>query len=110
MTPEAQRIAIAEACGWQIISDYGSDGVVGFDTHSRTHAIIPEYLNDLNAMHEAALHLRIHSKLKYAIYHSELECLVAISNSREEFGVLTPDATAAQRAKAFLRAIGKWAT
>lgn len=43
MTPEAQRIAIAEACGWQLLGGMWHHPIGGF---------IPDYLNDLNAMHE----------------------------------------------------------
>lgn len=46
MTPEEQRIAIAEACGRKFY----------FDTKLNQHIIdeyVPDYLNNLNAMHGA---------------------------------------------------------
>lgn len=56
MTPEAQRIAIAEACGWEI-------ALKGMVPECLQHAKspggvweyfnkVPDYLNDLNACHE----------------------------------------------------------
>lgn len=47
MTPEAQRIAIATACGWKIVAPgrgYTPDGTPG--------GIVPGYPNDLNACAE----------------------------------------------------------
>ena len=51
MTPEAQRIAIAEACGWSYEKNetYAPDGAFWWSKNPE----FPDYLNDLNAMHEA---------------------------------------------------------
>lgn len=120
MTPEAQRIAIAEACGWKIP---GSPEVEELTKNwvtkgSQNHFIspsgiwcgtagVPDYLNDLNAMHEAEL-------LGGVVNHHAVwvDRLIEATGSR-----LKPPAsqlfhaaraTAAQRAEAFLRTIGKW--
>jgi hypothetical protein len=58
----------------------------------------PDYLNDLNAMHEAEATLRFDDRNHYIdrlgeTYHDSWEFCTA---------------TAAQRAEAFLRTIGKW--
>ena len=53
MTPEAQRIAIAEACGWNGIANYHNGGPLWGKSALGLLNAIPDYLNDLNAMHEA---------------------------------------------------------
>jgi len=98
MTPEQQRIAIAEACGWTEISDWGAGGINGKHPTEPWVEVIPDYLNDLNAMHEAEGTLNkesgYHETGGYGLY------LVALDHD--------VSATAAQRAEAFLRTIGKW--
>ena len=56
MTPEQQRIAIAEACGWKVLEPEVKPAIIylwglreGF-IHEENREIIPDYLNDLNAM------------------------------------------------------------
>ena len=61
------------------------------DTGGNRYREIPDYLNDLNAMHEAEQTLDGNQRLPY---------LVLLQ------GHCFP--TAAQRAEAFLRTIGKW--
>ena len=94
MNPEQQRIAIAEACGRVQRPDglwfpegkkYGSQG-------------IPNYLNDLNAMHKAEKALG----LSYDRWTRELRAICERDRRCIE------SATASQRAEAFLRTIGKW--
>jgi len=60
MKPEAQRIAIAEACGWKRIPWHGAyPGFSGwmkdgeFVPFEQTYRSLPDYPNDLNAMREA---------------------------------------------------------
>jgi hypothetical protein len=57
MKPEEQRIAIAKACGW-LVTDNGENGRVMMGSrHGWKPGFkpdpLPDYLNDLNAMHEA---------------------------------------------------------
>ena len=99
MTPEQQRIAIAEACGWTEISmrcmwglpptaiDYGTEECLKH---------FPDYLNDLNAMHEAEKMLDF-NQLR------DME-----DNVSFRFAVLPFHSTASQRAEAFLRTLDKW--
>jgi hypothetical protein len=92
MTPDAQRIAIAEACGWKplfISRDLNGNPFPGQD-------VPPDYLNDLNAMHEAEMVLNYNDL-------DDMEESVSF-----HFGVVPFHATAAQRAEAFLRTIDKW--
>ena len=101
MTQEEQRIAIAEACGWtQIESCTCCDGVSrGYQPTPGAHKKhLPDYLNDLNAMHDAEKML---NEKQEDIMNSTLW---DIMNGRKYLW----HATASQRAEAFLRTIGKW--
>ncbi len=119
MTPESQRIAIAEACGWV---RHGDEGIYGCwdDPQGFTHADCPDYLNDLNAMHEAEKVLDERDRWNYGN-------TLALSVLKEEnayFGQNQDDLaepnlngfghfalatlTAAQRAEAFLKTLGLW--
>ena len=67
MTPELQVIAIAESQGWKVTGLNPLLGPIGYEPSeipigSRVATPIPDYLNDLNAMHEvfAALSLPLH--------------------------------------------------
>jgi hypothetical protein len=113
MTPEQKLIAIAEACGWTGITIQCRNIACGVPPTSRLgpaiyldgkwFKIIPDYLNDLNAMHEAEKTLSRNDKQKY------LDILA--DAPREDIYYTWADsvfATAAQRAEAFLKAIGKY--
>ena len=111
MTPEKQRIAIAEACGWRHVCPIGRlDGWAwGFPPGQigGKSIAIPDYLNDLNAMHEV-------EKLKVC-YSEEIQEEYAENLLKvvyKQFGYSganqTIHASATQRAEAFLRTIGKW--
>lgn len=106
MNKDKQRIAIAEACGhkdldWRIIAEgTGLDcldlcsGIVGHGGHT-----VPYYLNDLNAMHAAEGTLA-------EVEDGEYDYTKQLKRTLEHN--YTWKATAAQRAEAFLRTIGKW--
>lgn len=127
MSPEEQRIAIAEACGKSVIAFFfrfqNSVGhqldsphycsreeadkwrflesgwsTVGSVEEVISHENTDDYLNDLNAMHEAEKFLP--QDPFYQGYY--LGCLKTLTNNQPYF------ATAKQRAEAFLRTIGKW--
>lgn len=86
MTTEAKRIAIAKACGW-----------AHADVEPFAH---PDYLNDLNAMHEAEkVAIRGHRDMEYR------ETLERVCN--EGYAAIV-HATAAQRAEAFGRTLNLW--
>ena len=114
MTPEAQQIAIAKARGWTDIRrpcdsnyhDLPTDtlrilygqvcGIPPGWVHSQNSRPLPDYLNDLNAMHEAE---------KVKIIGTEYEsdyCMYLYENAHQCF------ATAPQRAEAFLRTLNLW--
>lgn len=158
MKPEKQRIAIAQACGFErIILDYestekrrgfalGSDGIWRTPSANKWLRCLKEqdvrhvgeyfvevwtgkvfadfdgpdsggygrgnfdYLNDLNDMHDAE-RKKLYGKWR-EVYTKNLE-LVIRGYARKESWLghnvyLVAHATAAQRAEAFLKTIGKW--
>ena len=108
MSPDSQRIAIAEACGIVSKDKWGSL----YKTPRGILRDCPDYLADLNAMHEAEETLTEHE------WNQMFEWLIHIrwrdANATERHGIgkqkaLSPArASAAQRAEAFLKTIGKW--
>ncbi len=95
MKPEAQKIAIAEACGWLDVM-HGC----GYPNKEATGVKrLPDYLNDLNAMHEAEKVLTEEQLYEMDNWLRVAEGITAAYQWR---------ASAAQRAEAFLRALGKW--
>jgi hypothetical protein len=126
--PEAQRLAIAEACGWRNIrelDDLYPDGSVaagvwwqGKSPDGDSDQLLPDYLNDLNAMHEAEKILenpqengRLMST--YSVWKLTEVCNAYTKGHEKSRAGSTVTywlihATAAQRAEAFLRTLGKW--
>lgn len=129
MTDQEIRIAIAEACGWKW---HESDTVpyLGYWEHgnkeqpeyTRSRWLqkcekwddgIPEYLNDLNAMHEAwdtlsqDLKIKFHLALKQ-IVQRDLTILTLEPIPDILLECYASNATAAQRAEAFLKTKGLW--
>lgn len=110
MSPEAQRIAIAEACGWDMNPKEAAEWKSQQERHpwckspSGELVIIcgsdfPDYLNDLNAMHEAEKTLVDHTGYCMELQH-------ATGGLPLRFNLT--HASASQRAEAFLKTIGKW--
>lgn len=127
MSPEKQRIAIAEACGWKHVQGeeptYGGKFMqsVWISPSRKRHGTnwrkkdalgLPDYLSDLNAIHEAKLECLNSPNLQDSFACS----LAAIMDGRSiDYGTCQIHcstailfATAAQQSKALLRAIGKW--
>ena len=111
MNPEQQRIAISEACGWTEVEpctccDKVSRGYEPTPGAHKKH--LPDYLNDLNAMHEAEKVLTHDQMIDYSRHVGKLitSYLPASRAAWMDFRLI--NATAAQRAEAFLRTIGKW--
>jgi len=93
MNPEAQRIKIAEACGWFFMDDswHYPNGAKAIAT--------PDYLNDLNAMQEAENVLTNEQWWLFVEFLTEI---------RGGGVALCISATAAQRAEAFLKTLNLW--
>ena len=113
MNTEEQRIAIAEACGWkQVTRDNKPEEIWENQKHPlkicRGESKIPDYLNDLNAMHDAWLTLSPFFEKEQ--FESELYSIViggAEYNRNDDAGWIT-NATAAQRAESFLKTLNLW--
>lgn len=119
MNPEQQRIAIAEACGWTAKED--KDGLwravdpsgnmtytVWVSEMNVWSAGIPYYLSDLNAMHEAEKVLTPDTRPEYLCQLFDVATRGRSGLYPVDENYLSHHATAAQRAEAFLRTIGKW--
>jgi len=136
MNEQDQRIAIAEACGaeWRVNKSgnrllvfpqlYNLDGTCDLAKADGTERLaawdyiwregcIPNYLHDLNAMHEAE---KVLTDAQYTQYENLMWDIIATQSKWQKVGgIMLPaerfrdsSATAAQRAEAFLRTIGKW--
>ena len=112
MTPEKQRVAIAEACGWRIerrdITGYSvwePGAEVPAQLTNNLENKLPNYPNDLNAMHEAEgmLLAKCGNDPQDDLWVDYLANLLMAAPL-----CLREHATAAQRAEAFLKTIGKW--
>lgn len=119
MTLEQKRIAIAEACGWRGISEQFLVGYAPWRTEPYSDRVnacpiadidcipldpLPDYLNDLNAMHDAVKSLPQNIKPRY------FACLCAVVSSAitlNGYSEVT-EATAAQRAEAFGKTLNLW--
>jgi hypothetical protein len=120
MDKEKQRIKIAEECGWTEIENCTctanpSRGFSPLGGDYKKH--LPDYLNDLNAMHSAERSLSKEERRTYG------EILVKIVTPHHPLGRITlylknpvsgeqiftvANITASQRAEAFLRTLSLW--
>jgi hypothetical protein len=124
MNKQAQRIAIAQACGWTHLrkadclwgtapnTDYSSlpdKWYAGCPGDTRN---VPDYLNDLNAMNSAEKVLNPVRVSRGGDYPPESEgwgkYVFCLLKTCEANNVSPCHATAAIRAEAFLRALSLW--
>ena len=105
MNNEKQRITIAEACGIVSKDQWGPL----YHTENGFVRDCPDYPECLNAMHEAEKVLTSKQKQTYATLLSDAMSDSAPTDSWHAVWSETIHATAAQRAEAFLRTVGKWA-
>ena len=104
LTNEQKRLKIAEACGWKYKNSHAMwlspSGQPGFTD-------CPDYLNDLNAMHEA---WKSCIAFKDVVHKAFLKHLRSICEHEQDlFGCWDAiNATAAQRAEAFGRTLNLW--
>jgi len=118
MNKEQQRIRIAESQGWKHdICNVGKHGTkmsgwwMPCGAFTTDINMLPDYCNDLNAMHEAE---KVLTEDQLSVYGAFLK-----GKDNETVSLYAPEhreiakvamASAAQRAEAFLRTIGKWTT
>lgn len=107
MTPQQINKRIALACGWKHLGKTFANGVLYYDAWESQEGTLytypPNYHGDLNAMHEAEKTIR--DRITYTVTLYEI--------ARRDYEIATEwssliHATAAQRAEAFLRTLGKW--
>lgn len=110
-TEQEQRIAIGKLCGWTFITQ--GDRPYGLSPNDKTamrESILPDYLNDLNAMHEAENILTDDEDgpLGNTIsrYRFFLNQILDVKTGKDGWRVI--NASAAQKAEAFLRALNLW--
>jgi hypothetical protein len=118
MTPEKQRIAIAEHLGFKpgtfitethwfddCVSDGQEEVLFADHTTGGAQVRVPEFLKDLNAMHEAEKRvMQADAPELLGNYHAHLIHVMDCQNCSWR----RIHATAAQRAEAFLKTVGKW--
>ena len=103
MTDKQINAAIAEACGWtQVNAEHCSGRAPNVEYVGSE--FIPNYCNDLNAMHEVEMVLTKEQIREYQTYMYDMAC--EIDNTCGRW--MPYSATARYRAEAFLRTIGKW--
>ena len=105
MNDSEMQIAIAEACGWKLHPKNDSIVIPPNSPNSvQPRHTLPDYLNDLNAMHEAE---KVLSNGEVEDYFDELESQVpfAMPGTKRRY-ICT--ATARQRAEAFLKTLYLW--
>ena len=110
MSEEEINIAIAEYRGWQILEPEVHKAITYHWAiePDGSKSILPDCCNDLNAMHEAEKVLTQDQMIDYSrhVGKSVTSHLPASRAAWMDFQLI--NATAFQRAEAFLRTIGKW--
>ena len=106
MTDEQINQRIAEACGWTEVKKF--DWLFGIPPHNAgVFCRVHNYAGCLNTMHEAVMTLSVKQRSEF---RNQLQYLIASPTNVS--GISHYDewwnATARQRAEAFLRTIGKW--
>jgi len=107
MTPKQQTIAIAKACGWIQSKSSTWDQWWYRKKGNRTyHPFPPDYLNDLNAMHDAEKTLDPIRQCRYA--ETLYKLIKLMVGNHAVSGFMEIHVTAAQRAEAFLKTLNLW--
>lgn len=111
MSPEAQRIAIAEADGWRVVKFGSRRGMWRYSGDDGTilladNSLPPDYPNDLNWMRHAVEHCSDQTKHTYAVVLAMMFWPNGWASWLDTLAI--SQATAGQRAEAFLKAINKW--
>ena len=109
MSPEEQRIAIAEACGY-MQPHFTPNGCCVAASYQKGDGSfwgsrgVPDYLHDLNSIHDAV------KTIPQNLMHRYFACLCnVVSGAISLHGYAeATEATAAQRCEAFLKTIDRW--
>lgn len=111
MTEEQIRIAIAEACGWKREFDGNHEEPEWYwipPNDPDGDGELPDYCNDLNAMHEAETATFGSTDLWQKFVFKLLNTCGGSGMDELDGLCCLVQVTALQRAEAFLRTIGKW--
>ena len=104
MKANKQRLKIAEARGWTNFFLRPESGEWSACPPQRmTREIVPDYLNDLNAMHKAEMALTPEQRDTYG---RSLDCMSDPDRVGHSYWSVFADAT--QRAEAFLKTLDLW--
>lgn len=112
MTPEKQQITIAEACGYKLKSIPQNPNQRTWQYNGITR-VLPDYLNDLNAIHEAEKVFigNASSAMTYAMHILRVRGQ-DINNENDDLNCdhawIAANATATERAEAFLKTLDLW--
>lgn len=108
MKNEQINIAIAKECGWHSIDHKSALGLIGMKGPLRGYMPIPDYCNNLNAIHEAEKILTPEEQGKFA----DNLFIIAVNDLKDPEATMSwftnVHTTARQRAEALLRTVGKW--
>ena len=96
MTDEQINAAIAEACGWENVYQHPKNPNVWVGKHAGRLQEVPNYCDDLNAMHEAEKLIYKHHWMWTAYYYAV------------GAGPFSLHVTARKKAEALLKVLGKW--
>jgi len=112
MTDKQINQRIAEACGWKLKSN-GLNPMWSWQNESLTHRIkwvankemasqgvLPNYVNDLNAMHEVQ---KVLTNTQWGVYVNYLT-----ATTKHDYRRACAEASARQKAEAFLKTFGEW--
>ena len=109
MSDQEINAAIALACGWTDIKlGVLSKELIGRSNNNSDYSVIPNYVGDLNAMHEAEQALWARD---WNLRYDYIDALARVENPtiyNRLDAVDMLDLTPRQRAEAFLRVLGKW--
>lgn len=118
MTPEEQRIALAEWAGWKYSPDANSsikhEAIMAWYRPGNSPwqlEQLPDYLNDLNAVHELEEKLTAEQQFEYVYALNEALGLVPLDSPasyREAVLWVFTHSTSAQRCEALLKTLNLW--
>lgn len=119
MKPHDQLIAIAQACGYEFTLDHLQLIILHPDKNTYNYllrngrtdeallidgaALLPQYLTDLNAMHEAETQLTLKQWILWEDVVYEM-----LGRPVTRLAIVIAQLTATQRAEAFLRTLNLW--
>jgi hypothetical protein len=108
MRDEQINAAIAQECGWENVCQHPKNPNVWVGQHAGNLLEVPNFCGDLNDMYGAEQYLWRKDYYMRHDYVDELGKLLNPCNWQRMEASDMLDATARQRAEAFLKTLGKW--